>query len=78
MNDAHKDDNNEEHGHDKPGFLQVVLSTVAAAFGVQSDKNRQRDFKGGSFTTFIIAGISFTLVFVLAVVLVVRLVLSNV
>lgn len=78
MNDAHKEDNNDEAGHDRPGFFQVVLSTVAAAFGVQSDKNRQRDFKGGSFTTFIIAGISFTLVFVLAVVLVVRLVLSNV
>lgn len=82
MNDARKNDNSEqkdseERGNEKPGFFQVVLSTVAAAFGVQSDKNRQRDFKGGSFTTFIIAGISFTLVFVVAVVLVVKLVLSG-
>jgi len=79
MSDAHKDDSedsNEQPGNQKPGFFQVVFSTIAAAFGVQSDKNRQRDFKGGSFTTFIISGITFTLVFVVAIVLIVRLVLA--
>jgi len=78
MNDARKDDNdnNDKPDSGKPSFLQIVLSTVAAAFGVQSDKNRRRDFKGGNFSTYIVAGISFTVIFVLAVLLVVRLVLS--
>lgn len=61
----------------KPGILQIVLSTLAAAFGVQSSKNRERDFKGGNIYTYMIAGVVFTAVFVLAVVLVVRLVLAN-
>ena len=44
----------------KPSFGQVVLSTLAAAIGVQSDKNRERDFKGGSIKTYIAAGVIFT------------------
>lgn len=71
------DSKNEEQPK-KPGALAVVLSTVAAAFGVQSEKNRQRDFTGGSIKTFIIAGVSFTVIFVLAVALIVKLVLSNI
>lgn len=61
----------------KPNLIQVILSTLAAAFGVQSSKNRERDFKHGSITTYIVSGILFTVVFVLAVVFVVRLVLSQ-
>ncbi|MDQ2075484.1 DUF2970 domain-containing protein [Marinimicrobium sp. ABcell2] len=63
--------------HQKPNFLHIVLSTVAAAFGVQSNKNRERDFKGGSIYTYIAAGVIFTTLFVLAVILVVRTVLAN-
>ncbi|TQV81286.1 DUF2970 domain-containing protein [Exilibacterium tricleocarpae] len=62
---------------EKPSFFQIVLSTIAAAFGVQSDKNRQRDFKHGSVLPYIVAGIIFTVGFVLAVVLVVQVVLSG-
>lgn len=61
----------------KPSFGQVVLSTLAAAIGVQSSKNRERDFKGGSIKTYIAAGIIFTALFVLTLVLVVKTVLSN-
>ena len=57
--------------------LQVVGSVLAAGFGVQSSKNRERDFKQGSFGTFIAAGIIFTILFVGAVYLVVSTVLSN-
>ena len=57
--------------------LQVVGSVLAAGFGVQSSKNRERDFKQGSFGTFIAAGILFTILFVGAVYLVVSTVLSN-
>jgi hypothetical protein len=59
-------------------FWQIAGSTAAAAFGVQNRANRERDFKRGKPLHFIIAGILFTAVFVLTVVFVVRLVLSNV
>ena len=56
-------------------FWQVFSSTVAAAFGVQSSKNRERDFTHGKPSHFIAMGIAFTVVFVLAVAGVVSLVL---
>ncbi len=61
----------------KPGLGAVIKSILAAAIGVQSDKNRQRDFEQGSPLTFIIGGIIFTLLFIAAVATVVGLVLSN-
>jgi hypothetical protein len=63
-----------------PGHLslwQVIGSTLASAFGVQSSRNRERDFKRGRASHFIIAGILFTALFVLTMVFVVKLVLSN-
>lgn len=57
-------------------FWQVLGSTLAAAFGVQSSKNRKRDFTRGSAGQFILMGIGFTVVFVLIMIGVVRLVLS--
>ena len=66
---------------DQPGKklnpLQVVGSVLAAGFGVQSRKNRERDFKGGSFKSFILAGIIFTAMFIGAIYLVVSMVLEN-
>lgn len=55
--------------------LQVIGSVLAAAFGVQSNRNRERDFKHGSARAFILAGLMGTVVFILSVVLVVKLVL---
>lgn len=60
-----------------PGFFDVVLSTIAAAFGVQSKRNYQRDFKGGNIWVFIAAGVIFTVLFVLAVAAVVSSVLAS-
>ena len=40
--------------------LQIIQSTLAAAIGVQSKKNRERDFQEGNAGTFIAAGIIFT------------------
>lgn len=57
--------------------LQVVGSVLAAALGVQSSKNRERDFKQGRAGTFIAAGIIFTLLFIGTVLTVVNLVLDN-
>ena len=55
---------------------QVAQSVAAAAFGVQSSRNRERDFSRGSAKTFIIAGIIGTVLFIVSVIAVVRLVLG--
>lgn len=64
-------------GQQKPGFLDIVKSTLAAAVGVQSNKNRERDFTHGNIKVYIIAGIVFTLLFLATVIGVVQLVLSR-
>jgi len=61
-----------------PTLGQVIASVLAAGFGVQSEKNRQRDFETGSGTQYVIVGIIATILFVLTIYGVVRLVLSSV
>jgi hypothetical protein len=73
-------DEQEDIGHDEEGRLgplQVVGSVLAAALGVQSSRNRERDFRNGRFGVFIAAGIVFTALFVGSVYMVVTAVLSN-
>ncbi|MQK16923.1 DUF2970 domain-containing protein, partial [Escherichia coli] len=61
---------------DKPlTFREMLLSVLAAAFGVQSGKNRARDFERGKPVHFILLGVLFTSVFVLLLFGLVRLVL---
>lgn len=62
-------DNLQEH---KPGFGSIVLSTLAAAFGVQSSKNRERDFVKGNFKAYVISGIIFVIVFISSIVMLVK------
>jgi hypothetical protein len=66
-----------EESQKEPGLFQAIASAIAAAFGVQSARNRQRDFKHGKARNFIIAGVLFTLVFILALVVIVKLVLRQ-
>ncbi|HZR37719.1 MAG TPA: DUF2970 domain-containing protein [Nevskia sp.] len=61
----------------EPGLARAIGSAIAAAFGVQSGRNRERDFKHGKARNFIIAGVLFTLVFILTIVVVVKLVLRQ-
>jgi hypothetical protein len=58
----------------EPNLLHVVKSVLAAAIGVQSDKNREVDFKHGSLPAYIIVGLIGTVLFVLAIVTIVSLV----
>jgi hypothetical protein len=58
-------------------FWQIAGSAAAAAFGVQSRANRERDFSRGKALHFIVAGIVFTIVFVVIVASVVRFVLHS-
>ncbi|EJM78472.1 MULTISPECIES: DUF2970 domain-containing protein [Pseudomonas] len=58
-----------------PTFWQMLHSVMAAAFGVQSGKNRARDFTHGKPSHFVILGIGFTVVFALTLFGIVKLVL---
>ena len=51
-----------------PGPLQVIKSVIAAMFGVQTEENRERDFKHGKASHFIIAGVVLTVIFVLVLI----------
>ena len=57
-------------------FKQILQSTLAAAFGVQSQKNREKDFEEGNAGWFILAGIVFTVIFIFTVLTVVNLVVA--
>ena len=59
------------------GLWDTIKSVAASFFGVQSSKNRERDFKHGKAAHFIIVGLVATAVFIVTIVLVVRLVLQN-
>ncbi len=63
-------------GEKQPNFFQVVLSVLASFFGVQSHKNRERDFTHGKPEHYIVAGLLMTVVFILLIWGVVKLVLS--
>jgi len=56
-------------------FREMLGSVLAAALGVQSGKNRARDFRHGKPSHFIILGVGFTLLFVLFILGLVKLVL---
>ena len=72
------DENGEQK--EKPGSinpLHVISSVFAAGLGVQSSKNRERDFRQGNFKVFVIAGIVFTLLFIGTVFAIVQMVLKS-
>ncbi|MGF1768730.1 DUF2970 domain-containing protein [Enterovibrio makurazakiensis] len=62
---------------EKVGIWEVVKSVFAAMFGVQSDKNRQRDFKQASMAPYLLVGILFVVFFVLGLIGVVALITPN-
>ena len=57
-------------------FWQLLFSVLAAAFGVQTEKNRIRDFERAEPVHFIIIGISLTVFFVVLMIGLVRFVLE--
>jgi hypothetical protein len=77
MKGKEQDRSNPQEKPDKLSPLQVVGSVFAAGLGVQSSKNRERDFKRGRIGVFIAAGIVFTLLLMGSVMLVVLMVLKS-
>ena len=70
-------EDSKDRDEEKPNFFQLVLSVFAAGFGVQSSKNRERDFKHGSIKVFIVAGLIAVALFISAIVTVVSLVIDQ-
>lgn len=58
--------------HSGTGFWRVAQSVAAAAIGVQSRKNRERDFTQGKPIHFIIGGLIGTLLFLIVIWLLVQ------
>ncbi len=71
---SHKGDGGDAGG---VSLLQIVGSICASFFGVQSSKNRERDFKSGKAGQFIAVGIAMTAVWYLGIYLVVTVVLEQ-
>jgi len=60
---------------DKSNLKEVFKSVGAAFFGVQSNKNRERDFTQGKFSHFIVVGLIAVALFIGSLVAIVALVL---
>lgn len=67
----------ESEDEDRSGFLRAMLSVLAAAFGVQNSDRREKDFSLGRPMLFIVAGLVFTVLLVLVILLTVSIVLSS-
>ncbi|PKG75592.1 DUF2970 domain-containing protein [Shewanella sp. Choline-02u-19] len=52
-------------------WWQVLLSTLAAFIGVQTEQNRRKDFQASSPIPFIVMGILLAIVFVLGLLFIV-------
>lgn len=61
----------------KPGLLEVTHSILAALFGVQSAKNRERDFKRGKASDYIMVYVIMVIAMVIGMIITVNIVLSS-
>jgi uncharacterized membrane protein YesL len=59
------------------GPLTALASVFRAWFGVQSEKNRQRDFTSNDPTSFIVAGIVFAVLMIIGVLIAVHFALAS-
>ena len=76
--DIDTDNGTSVEGKQKLSILHILTSVLAAAVGVQSKKNQEKDFNGkGSIYIYITAGIIFTVLFVITIVTVVKSMLAG-
>lgn len=61
----------------KPNLLQVVASVLAGLLGVQSAKNRERDFKKGRASDYILIYVILVLAMVAGMIITVNMVISG-
>ncbi len=60
----------------KPSLLQVIGSVLASLLGVQSGKNRERDFVKGDPKDYIGVYVALVVLFVIAMIVLVNMVIS--
>ena len=76
--DKKADSESKNQAKQKLSILHILTSVFAAAVGVQSKKNQEKDFNGkGSIYIYIAAGVIFTALFVVTVATVVKNVLAS-
>ena len=61
----------------KPSLGSIILSTLSAFIGIQSSKNRERDFAKGNFKAYVISGLIFTVLFITSIVMLVKFILRQ-
>ncbi|MAJ80016.1 MAG: hypothetical protein CMK30_01600 [Porticoccaceae bacterium] len=66
-----------ERTHKKHRFFDVVRTIVFAALGVNSNKNREHDFRNANPLHLIVGGVIFMLCFITTIALIVSIVLSR-
>lgn len=75
---SEQEENQAENQKQKPiGFFSVAGSVLAALFGIQSDKNRQRDFQQSSASSFIVVGVIMVIGLVITMIVIVNSVISS-
>ena len=60
-----------------PGIFSVILSVLAALIGIQSDKNRERDFEKGRLGNYIFVGIIVVVILVFTLISIVNNILED-
>ncbi len=67
----------EKEENKSPTIWNVISSVLAAMIGVQSDQNRERDFKHGSVGSYIFVGIVVVAIFVFSLIAIVNNILEE-
>ena len=63
--------------HKPPGIFAVIGSILSAMIGIQSEKNRERDFAKGNISNYIIVGIFVVAIFVFILIKFVNSIVAN-
>lgn len=74
LGDAQFNRDSKDDETNAPTMLQVIGSVMAAFIGIQSKKNKERDFKHGNFKVFVVVAAIFTLLFLIGIFTVVQIV----
>lgn len=74
--DPEKPDPETERQPPKPGLKQVIMSVLAAVFGIQTQENRERDFKKGDPRDYIAVYVVLVIALVIGMIVVVKMVLE--
>jgi len=61
----------------RTSYSTTIKSVAAAFFGVQSNKNRERDFSQGKLSHFIIVGVLGVFIFIAVLIAIVALVIPS-